>query len=48
MFPDSIHDFFAFQASPLCMALEEDGYLALGFCLFGDYAYVNRIYMATP
>ena len=48
MFPGSTSDFLAFQASPLRMALEEDGYLAPGLCLFGDNAYVNRKYMATP
>ena len=47
-FPGSTSDFLAFEASCFRSKLEEKDFLAPGLCLFGDNAYVNRPYMATP
>ena len=47
-FPGSTSDFLAFQSSSLRLKLDEEGFLAPGLCLYGDNAYVNRPYMATP
>ena len=46
--PGSTSDFLAFQLSPLKHLLEDESFLADGLCLFGDNAYVNTAYMATP
>lgn len=46
--PGSASDLFAFENSTLCKNLETKGFLAEGLCLFGDNAYVNKPYMATP
>ena len=46
--PGSTSDFLAFSTSVLCHKLEKRGFLAPGLCLFGDNAYVNTHYMATP
>jgi hypothetical protein len=48
IFPAATSDFLAFEASPFLQKLEQQGFLAEGLCLFGDNAYVNRYYMATP
>ena len=48
LFPASCSDFIAFESAPLRFQMEEEGFLAPGLCLFGDNAYVNRFYMATP
>ena len=47
-FPGATSDFLAFEATPLRIMLETPGFLAPGLCLFGDNAYVNRFYIATP
>ena len=44
----SSSDLLAFEASELRLQLEEEGFLAPGLCIFGDNAYVNTHYMATP
>jgi DDE superfamily endonuclease len=46
--PASTSDYLAFSTSKLYYKLEEDGFLAPGLTLFGDLAYVNTGYMATP
>jgi hypothetical protein len=38
----------AFEASELRRKLEQNGFLAPNLCLFGDNAYINKMYMATP
>ena len=48
LFLASCSDFIAFEASPFRALLEQPGFLARGLCVFGDNAYVNRFYMATP
>jgi DDE superfamily endonuclease len=45
--PGSTSDFLAFSTSSLYFRLES-GLLKNGICLFGDNAYVNTRYMATP
>lgn len=47
-FPAATSDFLAFEATSFRKLLETPGFLAPGLCLFGDNAYVNRFYMATP
>ena len=51
--PASTSDFMAFTASKIYKRLEDDAsqvgsFLFPGLCLFGDAAYVNNKYMATP
>ena len=46
-FPGSMSDILAFKGMALFDRLEE-GLLAPGLCLFGDNAYINTPYMATP
>ena len=46
--PGSTSDFLAFATSPLKYRIEQPGFLAPGLCLFGDNAYVNTHFMATP
>jgi len=46
--PASTSDFLCFATSPLKSKLEQRGFLFPGLCLFGDNAYVNTFYMATP
>jgi DDE superfamily endonuclease len=46
--PGATSDFLAFFMSEFKTKLEEPGFLADGLCLFGDNAYVNTSYMATP
>ena len=43
----SSSDSLAFEASDLCTRLES-GLLSDGLVLFGDNAYINRTYLATP
>ncbi len=47
-YPGSGSDLLAFEGSKLFQNLETEGFLAPGLCLFGDNAYVNTPYMATP
>ena len=46
--PASTSDYLAFSTMDLFHKLERPGFLAPGLCLFGDNAYVNTPYMATP
>jgi hypothetical protein len=46
--PGSTSDYLAFATSGLINQLESDGFLAPGLALFGDNAYVNTPYMASP
>jgi DDE superfamily endonuclease len=46
--PASTSDYLAFSSSPLYCKLEMNGFMKPGLCLFGDNAYVNTLYMATP
>ncbi len=46
--PGATSDFLAFATSPLKHLLEKPGFLSPGLVLFGDNAYVNTRYMATP
>ena len=47
MYPGSTSDCLAFEGMALYQKLEE-GLLAPGLCLFGDNAYINSLFMATP
>ena len=47
MYPGSTSDCLAFEEMALFQKLEE-GILAPGLCIFGDNAYINTPYMATP
>ena len=47
LYPGSTSDCLAFNGMSLFWKLEE-GMLAPGLCLFGDNAYLNTPYMATP
>ena len=47
-FPRSCSDFLAFERSDLKRRLYSDSFLHPGLCLFGDNAYVNTKFMATP
>jgi hypothetical protein len=47
LYPGSTSDVLAFEGMSLFHKLE-DGILAPGLCLFGDNAYLNTPYMATP
>jgi DDE superfamily endonuclease len=46
--PASTSDYLAFCSSPLFFKLETTGFMKPGLCIFGDNAYVNTLYMATP
>ena len=46
--PASTSDFLAFTTSSLYHKLEEKDFIAPGLCIFGDAAYTNGRYMATP
>lgn len=48
MFPGSTSDCLAFEGMSLYSKLLESGFLAPGLCLFGDNAYINAMFMATP
>ena len=47
-FPGSCSDFLAFETSALKSRLDSDSFLHPDLCLFGDNAYVNTTFMATP
>jgi DDE superfamily endonuclease len=47
-YPASTSDYLAFSTSNLSHKLEKPNFIALGLCLFGNNAYVNTLYMATP
>lgn len=47
VYPGSTSDCLAFEGMTLFQKLE-DGILAPGLCLFGDNAYLNTSYLATP
>ena len=47
MYPGSTSDCLAFEGMALYQRLEE-GLLAPGLCLFGNNAYINSLFMATP
>ena len=47
-YPGSTSDFLAFESSSIRPLLEQSDFLAPSLCIFGDNAYVNRSYMATP
>jgi hypothetical protein len=47
MFPGSTSDVLSFESSTIYRKLQE-GLLAPGLCLFGDNAYINQSFMATP
>ena len=47
LYPGSTSDILAFEGMSLFHKLE-NGLLAPGLCLFGDNAYINTPYMATP
>ena len=44
----STADCVAFAESELYVRLHREGVAAPGLCLFGDNAYINQLYMATP
>ena len=46
--PASTSDYLSFSTSSLKNKLEMPGFLAEGLCIFGDNAYINCSYMATP
>jgi DDE superfamily endonuclease len=46
--PASTSDYLAFSTSKLYYKLEREGFLAKDLCIFGNLAYVNTSYMATP
>ena len=46
--PGSISDYLMFTTSDIHRKLETEGFLAKGLALFGDSAYVNTPFMATP
>jgi hypothetical protein len=47
IYPGSTSDCLAFEGMSLYSRME-NGLLAPGLCLFGDNAYLNSVYMATP
>jgi hypothetical protein len=46
--PGATSDYLSFETSPLKHMLERPGFLSTGMCVFGDNAYVNTPYLATP
>jgi hypothetical protein len=46
--PASTSDYLSFSTSLFKAKLETPGFLAPGLCIFGNNAYVNCSYMATP
>ena len=48
LFGASASDMLAFEASPIRVKMDRPGFLAEGLCLYGDNAYVNRAFMASP
>eukprot|EP00977_Amphora_coffeiformis_P003887 scaffold770_cov76-Amphora_coffeaeformis.AAC.2 len=48
VYPGSTSDCLAFEGSKLYKSLQKTDFLHRGLCLFGDNAYLNSPYMATP
>ena len=46
--PGTTSDHMAWETSKFKHLLEQDGFLAPGLCIFGDNAYINSTYLATP
>lgn len=46
--PAATSDYLCFKTSFIYKQLEKENFLADGLCFFGDNAYVNSSYMATP
>ena len=46
--PASASNYLAFVTSSLCGQLTEGEGIPQGYCLYGDNAYVNELYMAVP
>ena len=46
--PASTSDYLAFATSSIIQQLEKPEFLAKGLCIYGDNAYMNYPYMATP
>jgi DDE superfamily endonuclease len=46
--PASTSDYLSFCSSPLFCKLEQADFMKPGLCIFGDNAYCNTPYMATP
>ena len=46
--PASTSDYLSFSTSTFKTKLESTVFLADGLCIFGDNAYVDCLYMATP
>ena len=46
--PDSTPDYLAFGPSPICTLLKTKGFLSPGLTIYGDNAYMNTLYMASP
>jgi hypothetical protein len=46
-YPGSTSDILSFESSTIYRSLQ-NGLLAPGLCLFGDNAYTNSVFMATP
>jgi hypothetical protein len=46
--PASTSDYLSFSTSAFREKLEKEGFLTAGLCIFGNNAYVNCSYMATP
>ena len=46
--PAATSDFLSFTLSEIYRKLEQEAFLAPGLCIFGDSAYVNNRYLATP
>jgi DDE superfamily endonuclease len=47
-YPGSSSDCLAFEKMSIFTKLMQRGFLAPGLCLFGDNAYINSMFMATP
>ena len=48
LFGASASDLLAFESSPIRVKMDSPNFVAPGLCLFGDNAYINRLFMATP
>ena len=46
--PASTSDYLAFATSRINKNLEKVGFVAEGFCIYGNNAYMNSPFMATP
>ena len=47
-FPGSSSDHLAWESCAFKRMVEKEGFLAAGLCIFGDNAYINSTYLATP